>query len=83
MKRIKKLLIILLIFILIIPLIPKKYKVKDGGTVIYQSLIYRIEKAHSLKVPEGVTVGYRVYIFGKELFDNTYTTTACPYHDTP
>ncbi len=82
MKCIKKLLIILLIFLLIIALIPKKYKVKDGGTVIYQSLIYRIEKAHSLKIPEGVTVGYRIYILGKEILDNTYTTADCPYHDT-
>ena len=82
MWHIKIFLIIILVLIFIISIVPRKYKVKDGGTIVYKLLIYEIDKVHTRRAKEEILLGYRVYIFGQKLFDNTYTVANCPYHDT-
>lgn len=47
---------------------------RDGGTVIWEPMshIYRIDKLHELNNVAGFTVGTVVYIFGKEVYNNTW-----------
>lgn len=68
----KKLLITILCIILIgVLLIPVPMHLKDGGTVVYQALLYSIEDIHRLN-PEASTSAYtdaiRVKILGLEIF---------------
>lgn len=36
---------------------PMRYELKDGGTIVYESLIYSIYKVHSLANPEDMENG--------------------------
>ena len=65
----KKLIIILVV--LLILLFPISLKAKDGGTVTYSPItqIYRVTVYNSISGERGTTV----QIFGKVVFDNTYT----------
>ncbi len=39
---------IMVVIILLILLFPIKYQLKDGGTVEYKALLYKVSKVHSL-----------------------------------
>lgn len=70
----KKILIIVCILILIILLIPIKTKYKDGGTVVYNSVLYKITDAGGFATTANGDIGYEegivIEIFGFKVFDN-------------
>ena len=65
----KKKIIIIVCIILIVMLIPIKLHLKDGGTVEYKSIIYKISKVHRL-IDNGYDIGTEIYIFGFKVYDN-------------
>lgn len=72
----KKVKIIILLLVLLIFLIPHPIYLKDGGTVEYKALLYKVSKVHSLtsveemengkKYNEGITIE----ILGIEVYNN-------------
>ena len=70
----KKVVITLLVLILLcVSLIPRTYLLSDGGSVIYRSLVYQVQKHHEIVSVNEYRVGYTVKIFGVKVFDNTQT----------
>ena len=72
MKRLKW--IIPLVLILAILLVPIPMRLKDGGTVIYAAIAYRVTDYHSLWEEDGIygyTEGYCVEIFGITVYEKT------------
>ncbi len=77
MKR--KVIIISVIVILFILLFPIRHQLKDGGTVEYKALVYKISKVKKLisieemeqegKIKE-YDHGIVIEIFGKEIYNN-------------
>ncbi len=65
----KKKIIIIVCIILMVMLIPIKLHLKDGGTVEYKSIIYKISKVHKL-IDNGYDIGTEIYIFGFKVYDN-------------
>ena len=68
----KKTTIIVIIALLIILLIPIPMHLKDGGTVEYKALLYKVSKVHRLtgdleKMYEDGTI---IEILGIEIFNN-------------
>lgn len=69
MKKWVKILII--VVILLVLLIPIPIHVKDGGTVEYTALTYKVSKVHRIAYPEtGYENGIIVEIFGFEVYNN-------------
>ncbi|XCP85523.1 hypothetical protein ABXS75_01595 [Roseburia hominis] len=75
----KKLAIVVIIIILLILLFPIRHQLKDGGTVEYKSLSYKISKVHSLITEEEMEKegkvkpyddGFIIEILGFEIFNN-------------
>jgi hypothetical protein len=71
-KRIFLIIGVILLFVLLFPI---RYKLKDGGTIEYRSLIYSVYKVHSLTSLEEMEKG-KVYnegliieIFGQEIYN--------------
>ena len=67
-------LVVLLLAVLLIP-IPEH--LKDGGTVIYRSMVYTVTKEHSIATEEEIEETGKMYnegtiieIFGVTVFDN-------------
>lgn len=75
MKKKYVIIIVAIIAILLIP-IPVGH-LKDGGSRVYKSILYKITKVHRLPEIEYVEKGYSYYegieieIFGNKVFDNT------------
>lgn len=75
MKKKYVIIIVAIIAILLIP-IPAG-RLKDGGSRVYKSILYKITKVHRLPEMENVEKGYSYYegieieIFGNKVFDNT------------
>ena len=75
MKKKYVIIIVAIIAILLIP-IPVG-RLKDGGSRVYKSILYKITKVHRLPEIEYVEKGYSYYegieieIFGNKVFDNT------------
>ena len=56
---------------------PTKYRITDGGTVVYEAILYRVYRSHSMQAETtdgktAFTVGTIVEILGKEVYDGTY-----------
>ena len=54
-------------------MIPFPIQLKDGGTVRYKAALYMVEKPHAITEKDdqmGCTVGTRLYIFGKKIYEN-------------
>ena len=72
----KKVFVIILIVVLALLLIPERGQMKDGGTVVYNAVLYdvyllhRINPAIDSDQAEFIT-GTVVYVFGFEIFNNT------------
>ena len=69
----KQFLLILLVFLIL--LFPIRSQMKDGGTVVYNALLYRVDKVHRIKTIENNYVqeyseGIIVKILGIEIFNN-------------
>lgn len=65
----KKKVIILICVILVIMLIPVRLQLKDGGTVEYKSILYKVSKVHRL-IGNGFDIGTEIRILGFKVFDN-------------
>ncbi len=71
-NKTKKLFIIASIIILILLLVPIRYVLKDGGTIVYQSLIYKITNYHSLddRYESGYLEGTEFRFLGFTIYKN-------------
>ena len=70
----KKLIIIFIIIIGLILLIPIPMKLRDGGSIEFKAVLYKITKYHRLaSTEEGVEYidGIAIEILGKEIYNNT------------
>ena len=69
MKR--KIIFLIILVVLIIILFPIKYRLKDGGTTIYKSLVYKITFLHELTIVENkFNEGTIVELFNHEIYNN-------------
>lgn len=68
----KKTTIIVIIALLIILLIPIPMNLKDGGTVEYKALLYKVSKVHRLtgNIEKMYEEGVTVEILGLEIFND-------------
>lgn len=68
----KAVVIIIFAVVMAILLIPVPLHLKDGGTVIYQALLYSVSDVHSLDPdePDGYSDGTIIKILGFEVFNN-------------
>ncbi len=72
----KKVIIVMVIVVLLILLVPIPIHLKDGGTVEYKALLYKISKVHSLASVEEMENGKQynegiiVKILGFEIYNN-------------
>lgn len=68
----KKILIIGIIIILLVLLVPIPRHLKDGGTIEFKALTYKVAKVHRLNDnnENGYDEGIRIEILGKEIFNN-------------
>ena len=77
MKRWKIILIIGIIISLFCTMItPVKHFIKDGGSIVYDSLcpgIYEVWDYNAFMKDDMRFVGKVIIIFGKTVYDNTYT----------
>ena len=75
MKHKRRLLLILLLLILL--LVPVPLHLKDGGTVVYQAALYRIERVCRISpaADGGVQRGTVVRVLGIELLNTVHETT--------
>ena len=70
----KKIIIITICVLLaIILLVPIPLRLKDGGTVVYQAVLYRIEDVHRLdhNSESGYIEGIVINVLGFEVYNNT------------
>ncbi|HPW53967.1 MAG TPA: hypothetical protein PK631_06290 [Erysipelotrichaceae bacterium] len=72
----KKLLIVAVTIMLLVLLIPVPYHLKDGGSVIYEAILYKVSKIHRIASDEDREAGQEFYegiiieILGFEVFNN-------------
>ena len=72
----KKVIIVVIIVILSILLIPIPMLLKDGGTIEYKALLYKVSKVHSLTSVEEMENGKQynegiiIEILGFEIYNN-------------
>lgn len=68
----KKIIIVAIIIILLVLLIPIPRRLKDGGTIEFKALTYKVAKVHKLNnnSENGYDNGIRIEILGKEIFNN-------------
>ena len=74
----KKIIIAISIIFAVILLIPLPMRLKDGGTVKYQAILYSISDVHRLGATENdvtLETGIIVEILGLEVFNNVATAT--------
>lgn len=71
MKR--KILIVIGILLAIILFIPIPYDVDDGGSVVYDAVLYKVENVHTMTFGidgKDFLEGIRIYFLGFEIFNN-------------
>lgn len=83
-KKVINALICVVIAVLVVLLFPCVYVLRDGGSIVFESLTYTVSKHHSMLygwnnqyIENWYWVGYTVEIFGKEVFDNSHTDIEC------
>ena len=72
MKRLKWLLPLIIILAILFTPIP--LRMKDGGSVTYTAITYQVTDFHQIAYVDGSfghTEGFRVVIFGVEVFEHT------------
>ncbi len=65
----KKKIIIIICIVLIVLLIPVKLQLKDGGTIEYKSILYKVSKVHRT-IDNGFDIGTEIEILGFKIYDN-------------
>ncbi len=66
----KKLVVLLVIVVLLVLLIPIPIHLKDGGTVEYRALIYKISNVHRLYEDLGYEQGIIIELLGIEVYNS-------------
>ena len=68
----KKILTVICILLLIVLLVPIPMRMKDGGTVKYQALLYSISDVHRLapSTESGYEDGLVIEILGMQIYNN-------------
>lgn len=68
----KKIILVIVIVVLLILLVPIPFKLRDGGTITWTSLIYKISKVHRLNMESETDYedGIIVEILGRKIYDN-------------
>ncbi len=68
----KAVVIIIFAVVMAILLIPVPLHLKDGGTVVYQAILYSVSDVHSLNPdkPDGYDDGTIIKILGIEVYNN-------------
>ena len=68
----KKTILAICILVMIILLIPIPMRMKDGGTVKYQALLYSVSDVHrlALSTESGYEDGIVIEILGMQVFNN-------------
>ena len=68
----KKVIVTMLIVLLIILLCPIPMRLKDGGTVKYQAILYSVSDVHRLapSTESGYEEGYVIEMLGMQVFNN-------------
>ncbi len=74
MKK-KSIVIVIIIVIALILLVPIPMRLKDGGSIKFQALLYNVTKYHKLddSSESGYVDGIGIEILGAEIFNNTET----------
>lgn len=84
MKK-KKIVVIGMILVLVLLLFPTRMNLKDGGSVIYKSLVYEVTKIHKLALPEESTKpyidGFEVEILGITVYRKTDESETVTFQD--
>lgn len=65
----KKKIIIIVCVLFVIMLTPVRLELKDGGTIEYKSILYKVSKVHRI-TDDGFDIGTEIRIFGIKVFDN-------------
>lgn len=70
-KKVK--IVLIVIAIIVIACIPVKQRIKDGGSIRYQAILYSVTKVHEMphEVDGDYITGIRINILGIPVFDNT------------
>lgn len=72
MKKKNILIIAIIVLLLIVLLFPFKInRLKDGGTVEYKALLYKLTDYHKFGTDTEYVEGIKIEILGKEIFNNT------------
>ena len=68
----KKIVIVLAILLAILLLTPIPMRLKDGGTVVYNAVLYRVDKVHARNetFDDGHRDGTIVTVLGIEVYNN-------------
>lgn len=70
----KRILIVISILLTIILLLPIPFELDDGGTVVYDAILYKVENVHSINPDvnseQNFLEGIRICFLGFEIFDN-------------
>ena len=71
----KKIVIALIILLAILLLTPIPMRLKDGGTVVYNAVLYRVEKVHrinptSTSADDYIIEGTVITILGIDVYNN-------------
>lgn len=71
----KKVIIGIIFVLLLLALIPVPMRMKDGGSIEYSALLYKVTKYHQFAIQEesqesGYLEGWGIEILGIEIFDN-------------
>lgn len=75
----KKFVLVLIVVFMLVMLLPQRIALKDGGSIVYKSLVYSVYKLHRLTNTEGVVLdGTEVEIFGVTVYKNvSYLIVDC------
>lgn len=70
----KKVIISIIVVLLLLALIPIPMRLKDGGSIEYRALLYKVTKYHQIALTKeyesGYLEGWGIEILGMEIFTN-------------
>lgn len=71
MKK-KKIIIVVIVIAVILMLVPIPSRLKDGGSIEYKAVLYKITKVHRINLdsPTGYDEGIIIKLLGKKIYDN-------------
>ncbi len=76
----KKIVICIAIVVALVLLIPIPMRLKDGGSVVYQAVLYSVKDVHSLNPDMESGAPYKegivIKVLGVKIFDNVHDATA-------